>query len=199
MLKSLNYPIVDIHWNRCIQHLIINCKMAAWVGSYAIYSTEVIRLEAADSCDRSGTIVAVTSWCHWKYRCTDVRSILGEYTYKFVCTHLWWAVQRTPAYTNSCKLCKLCKYIYIETGGILSLFPHLWRAPPEFAWCSWREKHFAFMVLHISLKKHFIYNVESDVWIRNKQSCTPASYSMQSSVSHIHTIYLPVLHVMCIC
>ena len=28
---------------------------------YMIYSTESIRLETADSCDRSGTIVAVTS------------------------------------------------------------------------------------------------------------------------------------------
>ena len=44
-----------------------------------------------------------------------------------------------------------------------------------------------------------IYNVESDLRSRNKQSCTPASYSMQSLVSHIHTIYLPALHAMCIC
>ena len=40
--------------------------------------------EAADSCNRSGTIIAVARQCHWTYSCTEIGSILKGYTYKVV-------------------------------------------------------------------------------------------------------------------
>ena len=144
MLKSLNRPIVDIHCNNCMQHLIIKCKMDWWLSMSLIVCDIIVR-KLFDLELQIHTIEAEASLL------LPV-DVVGHTIDVYVCNHLWWAVQSTPAYANGCKL---CKYVYREAGGY-SLSTHTCAEPSARVRCLWRDRQFAFMVQNIfSFRKSY--------------------------------------------